>query len=189
MMARKKAERKRTRRRRGRDGGIDLISDADDQIKSLVDQMTRAAAADRTLNENRQPAFQKHKLLPVVHQILLKQDLFEALLDNGMMNAISDWLAPLPDKSLPSLDIRTTLLKILDSYPNLEQGVLRQSGLGKAMMYLFKHPHETKENKQRAARLIREWSRQIFQLDSNYSSMSRDERIEHDISHQKQKRR
>lgn len=33
--------------------------------------------------------------------------------DNGMMNVISEWLAPLPDKSLPALEIRTDLLKIL----------------------------------------------------------------------------
>lgn len=107
IVERKKQERKKTRRRR-RDGGIDLISDNDEQvlllcsfriclstflfqIKSLVDQMTRAAALDRTSNENRQPAFQKHKLLPVVRQTLLKYDLFEALLDNGMMSAVSDW--------------------------------------------------------------------------------------------------
>ena len=96
-MSRKKAERKKTRRSK-KDGAIDLISDHDDQIKLLVDQMTRAAALDRASNENRQPAFQKHKLLPAVRRILLKQDLFEVMLDNGMMSAVSDWLAPLPDK-------------------------------------------------------------------------------------------
>lgn len=165
MMARKKAERRRsTKRRRGRDGGIDLISEADDQIKSLVEQMARAADADRKSNERRQPAFQKQKLLPVVRRTLVKLDLFESLLDNGMMSALSDWLAPLPDKSLASLEIRTTFLKILESYPRLEQGILRVSGLGKAVMLLLKHPKETKENKQRAAKLIRDWSRPIFQV-------------------------
>ena len=77
MMARKKAERKRTHRRRRRDGTIDLISDSDDQIKAIVDQMMRAANADRDSNDLRQPAFQKQKLLPVVRQTLLKADLFE----------------------------------------------------------------------------------------------------------------
>lgn len=83
-------ERRKNRKRRN-DGGIDLISDNDDQIKTLVDQMMRAAALDRTANENRQPAFQKHKLLSVVRQTLLKTDLFEVLLDNQMMSAVSDW--------------------------------------------------------------------------------------------------
>ncbi|CAD5233260.1 unnamed protein product [Bursaphelenchus xylophilus] len=185
MMAKKKAERRRSTKRKHRDGGIDLISDNDEQIKNLVDQMARAANADRVSNENRQPAFQKQKLLPVVKRTLMKSDLFEALLDNGMMSALSDWLAPLPDKSLPSLEIRTTFLKILESYPRLEQGILRQSGLGKAVMLLFKHPKEIKENKVRAAKLIRDWSRPIFQLDTNYTAMTREERFELDYIHAK----
>ncbi|CAD5230505.1 unnamed protein product [Bursaphelenchus okinawaensis] len=180
MMARKKAERRKSNKRKRRDGGIDLISDNDEQIKNLVDEMARAANADRASNEVRQPAFQKQKLLPIVRKTLMKTDLFEALLDNGMMSALSDWLAPLPDKSLPSLEIRTSFLKILESYPRLEQGILRQSGLGKAVMLLFKHPKEIKENKVRAAKLIRDWSRPIFQLDTNYTSMTREERYELD---------
>ncbi|KAI6209946.1 IWS1-like protein [Aphelenchoides besseyi] len=188
MMAQKKKERKRTKRRR-RDGAYDLISDADDQIKDLVELMMRAANQDRTSNESRQPAFQKQKLLPLVRQTLLKADFFEALLDNGMMSAVSEWLAPLPDKSLPSLEVRTTLLKILSDFPNLEQGILRQSGLGKAVMYLLKHPRESKENKLKAAKLIREWSRPIFQLESDYTSMSREERYERDTQQNTRKRR
>ncbi|KAI6230615.1 TFIIS N-terminal domain-containing protein [Aphelenchoides fujianensis] len=203
MMAKKKKERKRTKRRR-RDGTYDLISDADDHIKEVVDKMTRAAEDDRKSNEQRQPAFQKQKLLPVVKQTLLRVDWFEALLDNGMMSAVSEWLAPLPDKSLSSLEIRTTLLKILHDFPNLEQGILRQSGLGKAVMYLLKHPRESKENKLRAAKLIREWSRPIFQvspplvllcslvclqLESDYTSMSREKRYERDFNQMKKKKR
>lgn len=113
---------------------------------------------------DKRPAFQKRKMLKVVRTTLLRMDLFEALLDNGMMSAISDWLAPLPDKSLPSLEVRSTLLKILEGYPPLDQGILKQSGLGKAVMFLFKHPKELQENKIIASKLIREWSRPIFQV-------------------------
>jgi transcription factor SPN1 len=56
------------------------------------------------------------------------------------------------------------LLKILSGFPTLEQGILKQSGLGKAVMFLFKHPKETRENKNIAAKLIREWARPIFQV-------------------------
>ena len=41
MMAKRKQER---RRRRRRDGSIDLMADADDQIKALVDAMNEAAS-------------------------------------------------------------------------------------------------------------------------------------------------
>uniref|UniRef100_A0A1I7WIS6 TFIIS N-terminal domain-containing protein n=1 Tax=Heterorhabditis bacteriophora TaxID=37862 RepID=A0A1I7WIS6_HETBA len=88
----------------------------------------------------------------------------EAMIDGGMMSAVSEWLAPLPDKSLPALEIRTELLKILQGFGRLEQSILKQSGLGKAVMLLYKHPRETKSNKEMAAKLIREWARPIFQV-------------------------
>uniref|UniRef100_A0A914CC52 TFIIS N-terminal domain-containing protein n=1 Tax=Acrobeloides nanus TaxID=290746 RepID=A0A914CC52_9BILA len=110
---------------------------------------------DRNANAERRPAIQKRKMLPVFKNALLKADFFDALLDNGMMSAVSEWLAPLPDKSLPALEIRSMLLKILSGFPTLEQGILKQSGLGKAVMFLFKHPKETRENKNIAAKLTR----------------------------------
>lgn len=101
----KKKERGKKKRRR-RDGSIDLCSNADGQIRHVVELMKDAAAADREANNQRRPAVQKTKMLEVVRSILLRADFFEALLENDMMSAISEWLAPLPDKSLPALEIR-----------------------------------------------------------------------------------
>uniref|UniRef100_A0A1I8BCZ6 TFIIS N-terminal domain-containing protein n=1 Tax=Meloidogyne hapla TaxID=6305 RepID=A0A1I8BCZ6_MELHA len=194
MLDKKKLDR---RRRRRRDGSIDLMADADDQIRELIDAMNEAANDDRNANIDRRPAVKKRKMLSLVKNALVKVDLFEAMLENGfeflfiyfitlmkigMVSAISEWLAPLPDKSLPALEIRCTFLKILERWPNLEQGILKQSGLGKAVMYLYKHPKETKENKLIAAKLIREWSRPIFQLDSDFRSLSKEERVQRDYS-------
>lgn len=96
MMAKRKQER---RRRRRRDGSIDLMADADDQIKALVDAMNEAASVrvyfwfkksrilqeDRNANIDRRPAVKKRKMLPIVKVTLLKADLFEAMLDNGIL--------------------------------------------------------------------------------------------------------
>lgn len=179
MLRKKRSEKKR--RRHNRDS-ILLISDSDEKVQSLVHAMSEAANEDRASNQDKLPAIQKRKLLPMVRSMLLKADLFETLLENGMMSGIAEWLAPLPDKSLPALEVRSTLLKILESYPRLEQGILKQSGLGKAVMLLFKHPKETKENKMIAAKLIREWSRPIFQLDTDFRSVSREDRLQQDYA-------
>ncbi|KJH47599.1 IWS1protein [Dictyocaulus viviparus] len=198
MLREKKAEKKRKRRRR--DAGIDIINDDDGLIAHMVNAMKNAAKEDRYSNTERKPALKKRKMLHEVKMMLLRMDMIEAMIDGGMMSAVSEWLAPLPDKSLPALEIRTELLKILSGFGNLDQlrlshetltrilqipgaGVLKQSGLGRAVMLLYKHPRETKENKAMAAHIIREWSRPIFQLDTDFRSVSREERVQRDLEH------
>ncbi|VDM62486.1 unnamed protein product [Angiostrongylus costaricensis] len=181
MLREKKAERKRKRKRR--DAGIDIINDDDGLIAHMVNAMKNAAKEDRYSNTERKPALKKRKMLHDVKMMLLRMDMLEAMIDGGMMSAVSEWLAPLPDKSLPALEIRTELLKILSGFGNLDQGVLKQSGLGRAVMLLYKHPRETKENKAMAAHIIREWSRPIFQLDTDFRSVSREERVQRDLEH------
>ena len=176
MMARKK-EMMGTRRRKM---NVDIINDNDDLINIMVKNMREAAEHDRLLNQQKKPAVKKLSLLDLAIKQISKVDLIEGFLDANVLSALTDWLSPMPDRSLPSAAIRISILKWLTALPPLSQEMLKGSGIGKAVMYLYKHPKETRVNKDSCGRLIAKWSRPIFDNSDDFKSLTKDERIERD---------
>lgn len=186
MMERRKAEMGKRRRKRKE---VEEINESDDLISELIQKMKTAAEDDRELNQQKKPAICKMKILPQVNQMLKKHDLMTAFLDNGILTAITEWLAPLPDRSLPHLHIRQAMLTMLTTLPPLSGDALKMSGIGKAVMYIYKHPKEIRANKEKAGKLINEWSRPIFNLTSNYNALSKEEREARDYEQLPKKRK
>jgi len=139
----------------------------------IIQNMRDAYEEDKRLNLAQQPALNKIKLLSEVERELKVKDKenTDNMLNRDILHAIREWLEPLPDKSLPNIKIREILLEYLERQPQIERDQLKSSGIGKAVMLLWKHPDETPKNKKVAQKIIEEWSRPIFGLSANYSEL------------------
>ncbi|KAL5073243.1 hypothetical protein RYX36_012227, partial [Vicia faba] len=86
-------------------------------------------------------------------------------LDHGVLTLLNNWLEPLPNGSLPNINIRTNFLKILNDFPiDLEQfdrrEQLKRSGLRKVgflIMFLSRSDEEINVNRKLAKDLVDKW--------------------------------
>ncbi|XP_068668397.1 protein IWS1 homolog 1-like [Aristolochia californica] len=145
-------------------------------VEHLLAELEVTAEEDAELNRQSKPAINKLKKLPLLIGVLSKKQLQQEFLDHGVLTLLKNWLEPLPDGSLPNINIRTAILQILSDFPiDLEQydrrDQLKKSGLGKVIMFLSKSDEETTSNRKLAKELVDKWSRPIFNKSTRFEDM------------------
>ncbi|KIY69105.1 transcription factor iws1 [Cylindrobasidium torrendii FP15055 ss-10] len=149
-----------------------LDSYADDQVARLRENMNAAADEDIRSNQEQLPAIQKLRLLPEVVVVLQKASLAQSIIDNNLLEGVRRWLEPLPDKSLPSLNIQREFFGILPKLEFIDSAVLKESGLGRIVMFYTKCARVTDDIKRTANSLVMIWARPIIKRSSSYRDRS-----------------
>jgi len=178
LMMKRKKEAMGHRRRRKSDS--EVINDSDDIIAAMIQSMHDAVEEDRMLNQAGRAATKKLKMLDSVVTHLHKADLQGKFINGGVLPVMKEWLSPLPDNSLPHIMIRKQFLRLLSQFPPLNNGALKMSGIGRAVMLLYKHPKETRENRNLAGKIVSQWARLVFGVQTTFKDISKEEREERD---------
>lgn len=85
----------------------------------------------------------------------------EIFLDSGILTAVRLWLEPLPNRSLPAVHLRRTLLELLREMP-IETDHLRESQIGRIIMFFSRRSREAPDISRLAKDLVSRWSRPII---------------------------
>jgi transcription factor SPN1 len=147
--------------------GDDIEQMQDEKVSQLREQMRAAAIHDAECIRNGQPAVAKLQLLPRVKAALQKHNLADSILDNNLLETIRMWLEPLPDASLPAFEIQKELFAAIDRLP-IKTIHLRESGLGKVVLFYQRSKRPQLSIKRTADRLIGNWTRPIMGRSDNY---------------------
>ena len=89
-------------------------------------------------------------------------------MDNNLLEGVRRWLEPLPDKSLPALDIQKEFFPILKKMEFIDTNVLKESRLGRVILFYTKCKRVTPDIQRAANELVSIWSRPIIKRSASY---------------------
>ena len=90
------------------------------------------------------------------------------MIDNNLLEAVRRWLEPLPDRSLPALNIQREFFAIIRRMEFIDSAVLKESGLGRVVLFYTKCKRTTLDIKRIANDLVSIWSRPIIKRSASY---------------------
>jgi len=143
------------------------LTDPQKQIlcENLYKDMMEAYDKDVMCRSRNQPAVAKLNLLPRVQQIVRMKEAQHSLLEGQILDAFNKWIEP-HERVLSSFTVRRAIYEIIKSLPCKSDHIIN-SGIGKTIVALRKHPDETEENKRRLRELMEKWSRSSFGLSAD----------------------
>lgn len=90
------------------------------------------------------------------------------MIDNNLLEAVRRWLEPLPDRSLPALNIQRELFSTIRKMEFIDSSVLKESGLGRVVLFYTKCKKVTPDIARIANDLVSMWSRPIIKRSASY---------------------
>jgi transcription factor SPN1 len=161
IKTKKKAKRRKT--------DVDLEKMDDEAVDNLRMKMIEAANADTEAIEAGNPATSKLSMVDEVRDTLGRQNLLNIAVDCGILRGIRRWLEPLPNKTLPAYNVQKLMFEILAKLkPDIVH--LRESGIGRIVMFYTKDSRPQRLIKREAEKLVRDWSRPILGRSDDYRS-------------------
>ncbi|KAJ7593332.1 hypothetical protein C8J56DRAFT_1003110 [Mycena floridula] len=145
-----------------------LDSFADDEVARLREAMNAAADEDIRANAEKRPASAKLILLPVAVETMRKASLAQSMIDNNLLEAVRRWLEPLPDCSLPALNIQREFFTILKKMEFIDSSVLKEAGLGRIVLFYTKCKRVAPFIHKIANELVSMWSRPIIKRSASF---------------------
>ncbi|KAL0065052.1 Transcription factor iws1 [Marasmius tenuissimus] len=152
-----------------------LDSFADDEVARLRESMNAAAEEDIRIRSewaqnggDKAPAISKLKMLNEVVEVLRKTALAQSIIDNNLLDAVKRWLEPLPDRSLPALNIQRELFALLKKMDFIDSSALKESGLGPLVLFYTKCKRVQPDVRRIAEDLVSTWSRPIVKSSASY---------------------
>ncbi|KAF8520249.1 hypothetical protein BU17DRAFT_89260 [Hysterangium stoloniferum] len=161
----KKGMRPKKRKKDAEEDVLDRF--ADEEVERLREAMLRAVDEDIASNNERLPAISKLRMLPQVMEVLQKNGYAQSIIDNNLLEAVGKWLEPLPDKSLPALNIQSAFFDILGKM-YIDTAALKASHLGPVVLFYTKCKRVTSAIQRQAISLVSIWSRPIIKRSASY---------------------
>ncbi|KIM33382.1 hypothetical protein M408DRAFT_326111 [Serendipita vermifera MAFF 305830] len=160
----KPAKRAKKRSKKNED---DLDQIADRYVADLRAEMIEAAESDKKAHQDGIPALAKLRMLDQVMDTLQKRQYSTAVMDQDLLGACKIWLEPLDSKSLPALNIQTAFFEHFEKM-NIDTETLRESGLGRIVLFYTKCSRVIPRIARIASTLVDTWTRPILKRSASY---------------------